>query len=125
MSPTASGAPHDHNAVPGAPKPGPASAPGPGATTEEGSARTEAARDINRAGLEMSCKEQGLWLVEGHQVRKVPGRRGEWLVIEIEGGQVAAARYFEEALDALIDHLNDGRCGAAPPQATASRSVTP
>jgi hypothetical protein len=62
-------------------------------------------------GLERGCIEPGLWLVEGHQVRKVPGSRGPWLVIRLRGGQdprdpIAMTRTFREALEGLVDHLN-------------------
>lgn len=62
-------------------------------------------------GLERGCIEPGLWLVEGHQVRKVTGSKGPWLVVRLRGGQdpreqIATTRTFREALGKLVDHLN-------------------
>lgn len=73
--------------------------------------------------LEHSCIQPGLWLIEGHQVRRLPNRyttqanpRGiRWVVIRLKGGNLpndnrggVTFPTFADAVDALADHVDKG-----------------
>jgi hypothetical protein len=67
-----------------------------------------AAELTGRAGLERGCIRPGLWLVEGHTIRR-NGRR--WQLLPLEGDTpLTDTTSFGAALDALIAHRAAGCC---------------
>jgi hypothetical protein len=73
--------------------------------------------------LEHSCVQPGLWLIEGHQVRKLPHKnatsinpRGiQWLVVRLNGGGNIVSSSglrthptFADAVDTITDHIDKG-----------------
>lgn len=74
------------------------------------------------AGFERSCIRPGLWMVEGHQVKRID-RRGprnsgsssgtRWIILPYKGGtSISNSTYptFRLALEALYNHMGERGC---------------
>lgn len=90
------------------------------------------------ARLEHRCVEPGLWMIEGHQVRRLPGKSRternpggrQWVVIRLNGGNIEGYPgrihpTFESAVETIADHVDKGcDCPPPPPCQDRTRSST-